>query len=80
VTIAAGTLPDTSEDEFFHVDLIGCRVRAGDREVGVVVAVHEYPANDALELDSGDLVPFVEDVIEAIDPPARLITVRQDLF
>jgi 16S rRNA processing protein RimM len=80
VTIEAGTLPDTPDDEFFHVDLLGCTVRAGDRELGVVVAVHEYPANDALELDSGDLVPFVEDVVEEVDPPARLITLREDLF
>jgi 16S rRNA processing protein RimM len=80
VTVEAGSLPDTPDDEFFHVDLLGCTVRAGERELGVVVAVHEYPANDALELDSGDLVPFVDDVVEAVDPPARLITVREDLF
>ncbi|MDX6552796.1 MAG: rRNA processing protein RimM, partial [Gaiellales bacterium] len=80
VTVEAGSLPDTPEDEFFHIDLVGCTVRAGERELGVVVAVHEYPANDALELDSGDLVPFVDDVVEAVDPPARLITVREDLF
>jgi 16S rRNA processing protein RimM len=78
VTVEAGSLPDTPEDEFFHVDLLGCEVRAGDRVLGVVVAVHEYPANDALELDSGELVAFVDDVIEAVDLPARAITVRED--
>jgi len=78
VTVESASLPETPEDEFFHVDLVGCLVRAADRDLGVVVAVHQYPANDALELDSGELIAFVDDVIEAVDPPARLITVRED--
>jgi 16S rRNA processing protein RimM len=80
VTVAAGELPATDEDEFFHVDLIGCAVRAGDRELGVVRDVHAYPANDALELDSGLLIPFVEDVVVAVDPPGRRIEVRGDFL
>jgi 16S rRNA processing protein RimM len=78
VTVESDALPETEEDEFFHVDLVGCLVRAAGRDLGVVVAVHQYPANDALELDSGELIAFVDDVIEAVDPPARLITVRED--
>ena len=80
VTVDAGELPATDEDEFFHVDLIGCEVHAGDRLLGVVRQVHVYPANDALELDSGTLIPFVEDVVVTVDPPGRRIEVRGDFL
>jgi 16S rRNA processing protein RimM len=78
VTVEAESLPEPPEDEFFHVDLVGCTVRAGERVLGVVRSVHEYPANDALELDSGELVAFVDDVVVSVDLPARLITIRED--
>jgi 16S rRNA processing protein RimM len=74
VTVAAAALPATDEDEFFHVDLIGCEVRCEDRPIGTVAAVHEYPANDVLELDSGEMIPFVDEVVVAVDVPARTLT------
>jgi 16S rRNA processing protein RimM len=74
VTVAADALPLTDDDEFFHVDLIGCEVRCDGRRVGTVSAVHEYPANDVLELDSGEMIPFVDDVVVAVDVPARSLT------
>ena len=74
VTVPASELPEPEDDEFFHVDLIGCEVRCDGRPVGVVRAVHEYPANDVLELDSGEMVPFVDEVVTAVDVPARSIT------
>jgi 16S rRNA processing protein RimM len=74
VTVAAEELPATGADEFFHVDLIGCEVRCEGRPVGTVRAVHEYPANDVLELDSGEMIPFVDDVVVAVDVPARFLT------
>ena len=43
-----------SGDEFFHVDLIGCAVRSGDRELGTVHDVLAYPANDVLEVRADD--------------------------
>jgi 16S rRNA processing protein RimM len=75
VTVAAESLPDTGEDEFFHVDLLGCRVRCGDRLLGHVARVHEYPANDVLELDSGEMIPFVEGVVVSVDIPGRALDV-----
>ncbi len=71
VTVAAGSLPDTDDDEFFHVDLLGCQVRCGDRMLGRVKRIHEYPANDVLELDGGEMIPFVEDVVISVDIPGR---------
>jgi 16S rRNA processing protein RimM len=75
VTVAADALPVTDEDEFFHVDLLGCTVICDGRPVGIVAAVHEYPANDVLELNGGDMVPFVEEVVTSVDVPGRTLTV-----
>ena len=76
VTVPSHRLPEPAADEFFHVDLIGCEVHLAGRPMGRVTAVHEYPANDVLELDSGALIPFVDEVVERVDPPARRIEVR----
>jgi 16S rRNA processing protein RimM len=75
VTVAADALPDTGQDEFFHVDLLGCQVRSGDRPLGTVVRVHEYPANDVLELEGGEMIPFVDDVVISVDIPGRRLGV-----
>jgi 16S rRNA processing protein RimM len=78
VSVAADVLPETAEGEFFQVDLVGCEVAAGGRRLGVVERVHEYPANDVLELDGGEMVPFVDDVVLEVDVPARRIMLRDD--
>jgi 16S rRNA processing protein RimM len=68
------------EAEFDHSDLVGLRVRtsAGD-VVGTVREVLWGPANDNLVVDgpAGEvLVPFIEDVILAVDLPDRTITIE----
>ena len=52
--IPSATLPETEGDEFFHVDLIGCSVRSGGRDLGTVHDVLAYPANDVLDVRPGD--------------------------
>lgn len=48
-------LPPAEEDEFYHVDLIGCRVETLDGAVlGVVHAVHNFGAGDILEVKPAD--------------------------
>jgi 16S rRNA processing protein RimM len=76
LTVDADLLPSPEEDEFLHVDLIGCSVLAGDVRLGEVVAVHEYPANDVLELSGGEMLPFVDEVIEHVDVPGRTIRIQ----
>lgn len=74
-------LPD--DDTFFVRDLVGCDVVVGGRPAGRVTAVHEAPANDVLEVSGEDgvvLVPFTADAVTDVDPPARRIVVRGDLF
>jgi 16S rRNA processing protein RimM len=78
VTVAAGALPATDQDEFFHVDLLGCTVLSGERSLGAVVRVHEYPANDVLELASGDMIPFVDEVVRSVDIANRTVHVAED--
>ena len=87
VCVPASALPppQPDADDYLHVDLIGCRVTAGERELGTVADVLTYPANDVLEVRAdGDpepiLVPFAADVIEAVDLTARLITIRADFL
>lgn len=79
VTVAAESLPETDPGEFFHIDLLGCEVRCGDRVLGSVTRVHEYPANDVLELDSGEMIPFVEDVVVSVDVPGRRLVVVEGI-
>ena len=82
--IPAGELPEPQDGEYFHVDLIGCRVTAGERELGQVRDVLPYPANDVLVVRSGEgedlLLPFVEQVVIGVDLPARRIAVDPELL
>jgi 16S rRNA processing protein RimM len=85
VTVDAAALPATESDEFFHVDLIGCSVRSGTRDLGTVHNVLAYPANDVLEVRGDDraeplLIPFAEDVVTAVDVLQRVVTIREDFL
>ena len=79
VTVDSALLPEAGEDEFFHVDLIGCEVLEGGVSLGEVTRVLEYPANDLLEVrgEKGTLLlPFVDEVVERVDVSARRIELR----
>jgi len=83
VEVPASALPEPDADDYLHVDLIGCRVTSGGREVGTVADVLVYPANDVLDIRGGEepvLVPFVEDVILSVDVAARRIAIRDDFL
>ncbi len=80
LSVPSASLPDTERDEFFHVDLIGCEVWCGGRRVGAVRSVHTYPANDVLELESGEMIPFVDDAVEAVDVAGRRIGLREGVL
>ncbi len=83
VEVSASVLPEPDPDDYLHVDLIGCRVTAGDRELGTVADVLVYPANDVLDIRGGEepvLVPFVADVVLSVDVAARRIAIRDDFL
>jgi 16S rRNA processing protein RimM len=61
-------LPATGEDEYYAFELVGLKVvEETGRLLGTVEAVTPGVANDVLELDSGVLLPMVEDCIRAVD-------------
>ncbi len=61
-------LPQPGEDEFYVFQLVGLQVEEqGGRALGSVVAVEPGVANDVLALDSGLLLPMVEECIFTVD-------------
>ena len=62
------SLPPTEEDEYYAFELIGLEVvEESGRVLGRVKAVTSGVANDVLELDSGVLLPMVEDCVHRVD-------------
>ena len=71
-------LPPTGDDEYYAFELLGLDVvEEGGRVLGKVRAVTSGVANDVLELDSGALLPMVEDCVREIDLVAQRILVAQ---
>lgn len=69
-------LPQLESGSFYVADLVGLEVvEEGGPRLGMVRDVVPGPANDALELDSGLLLPLVEDCIREIDLPKRRVLV-----
>ena len=78
---ASGCLSRT-RDEFYHADLVGLAVvdRAG-RQLGSVVAIHNFGAGDLIELrlntsDKTELVPFDDATVPEIDLAAGRLVVE----
>ena len=74
LTVSRSDLPQLEDDAYYVADLVGLEVVDADGSVvGVVRDVYEGPANDALELDTGLLLPLVEDCVRQIDLAARRV-------
>lgn len=75
-----------ADDEFYHADLIGAAAADSDgRELGRVVAVHNFGAGDLIEiapLQGGTtvLLPFTEAAVPSVDIAARRIVVDTKTF
>ena len=74
LTVRREDLLPLPSDAYYVADLVGLHVldERGER-VGVVRDVLPGPANDALELDSGLLLPLVDDCIREVDLAGRRI-------
>ena len=71
-------LPPTGEDEFYAFELAGLEVvEETGRALGTVKAVTPGVANDVLELDTGVLLPMVEDCVLNVDLAAQRIVVAE---
>lgn len=69
-------LPATDEHEYYAFQLVGLEVvEETGRPLGRVTLVEPGVANDVLELDSGLLLPMVEDCVVEIDLEAGRVTV-----
>ncbi len=76
--VPRGALPAPEPDSYYVFQLVGLAVEErGGRPLGAVVEVSNYPANDVLELDSGALLPLVEDCVLEVDLDAGRIVVAE---
>ncbi len=74
LTVPRATRLRLPVDSYYVADLVGLEVLdERGKSVGVVRDVVPGPANDALELDSGLLLPLVEDCISEVDLKRRRI-------
>ena len=70
--VAREKLPETSEDEYYHADLIGlAAVDAAGEPLGRVIAIHNFGAGDIIEIAPPNgatmLLPFTNAVVPTID-------------
>jgi 16S rRNA processing protein RimM len=69
-------LDPPAEDEYYVFQLVGLRVEEeGGAALGTVTDVAPGVANDVLELDTGLLLPMVEDCVREIDLAGERIVV-----
>ena len=71
-------LPEPEEDTYYVFQLVGLAVEEeGGRALGTVADVENGPANDALVLDSGLLLPLVESCVLELDlETGRIVVAR----
>jgi 16S rRNA processing protein RimM len=67
LTVARADLPPPEPGSYYVSDLVGLVVEEDGEVLGRVADVISGDANDNLELDSGLLVPLVEDAVAEID-------------
>ena len=74
--IPRAELPEPEAGSYYVFQLVGLEVEEeGGRRLGVVSDIAPGPANDALELDTGLLLPLVEACVREVDLNARRILV-----
>jgi 16S rRNA processing protein RimM len=78
LSIPRAALPEPEADSYYVFQLVGLAVEEeGGRELGSVVEVHNGPANDSLELDSGLLLPLVAACVLGVDLEERRVLVAR---
>ena len=70
--VARSILPEPSDGEYYHADLIGLAVVATDgRQLGRVTAMHDFGAGDLIEYVGTDgqsrMLPFTEAAVPEVD-------------
>jgi 16S rRNA processing protein RimM len=68
LAVRRSELPEPEEDAYYVFQLVGLAVEEeGGRALGTVIEVDHGPANDALVLDTGLLLPLVEACVRDVD-------------
>jgi 16S rRNA processing protein RimM len=67
---------DLEEGEWLAADLVGCTVEG----LGGVARVLDGPSCGLLELEDGELIPFVSEAIESVDVESRTIRADRDFL
>ena len=76
LAVAREELAPLEDGSFYVADLVGLEVvEEGGPRLGLVRDVLPGPANDALELDTGLLLPLVEDCVRRVDLDGRRVLV-----
>jgi 16S rRNA processing protein RimM len=76
LTVPRSRLPELAGDRYYVFQLVGLEVvEEGGRRLGIVQEVVPGVANDALELDSGLLLPMHEECVRTIDLEAGKVVV-----
>ena len=71
-------LPEPEEDAYYVFQLVGLAVEEeGGRRLGAVTDVENGPANDALVLDNGLLLPMIDACVLSIDIDAGRVLVAR---
>ena len=77
VWVSRAALPESDEDEYYLVDLLGAKVIGPEGEVGVVVEIATHPSIDALVIRTPDgrslEQPLVPDWIKRVSVAEKLV-------
>ena len=78
IEVEREALPPTDDDEYYAFELVGLPVvEENGRELGSVKSVTAGIANDVLELDTGVLLPMIEDCVREVDIAGGRIVVAE---
>jgi len=80
LSVCRDEFPETSDKEFYLIDLIGFDVldQTG-KLLGIVSDIMENPANDILIISDGDkehLIPLVDDFVQLFDFEEKQVTIN----
>lgn len=80
LSVFRNEFPETSDKEFYLIDLIGFNVldQTG-KLLGIVSDIMENPANDILIISDGDkehLIPLVDDFVQLFDFEEKQVTIN----
>lgn len=79
-------LPEPTDDEFYHSDLIGLTaINSDGTKIGTIIAIENYGAGDLVEirLDGStktELIPFSDAFVKSIDTAAGHATIALPVY